>query len=107
MMIQPGMHFPDCREHMCGGCMPALRPLPSRPALDLSVFRPDTARRRPAVSMPKQLAPAARALLLAFYHWMDGQPAETLADPDWTGERLVDLFILEAANPEETIDVAP
>jgi hypothetical protein len=61
--------------------------------LDLSLFR----NRRQPVKVPTEMAPTARALLLAFYTWLNGLPAETLADTEtWTRERLVEMFMMEA-----------
>lgn len=63
--------------------------------LDLSLFN----NRRSRVQIPEQLAPTARALLLAFYTWLNGLPPETLADTEtWTRERLVEMFMMEAQN---------
>lgn len=47
------------------------------------------------VSLPPDLAPEARDLLLGFLEWVDDHPA-LLDDPTWTREQMVDMFIMEA-----------
>jgi len=48
--------------------------------------------------VPEQLAPEARELLLAFWEWCSRSEHEgMLEDDEWTIERMVDLFIMEAS----------
>lgn len=92
---QRGLHMPYCVNQRCEGCLPSFPTLPVAER-GLPVLRPSTDLRLPA-----QLAPSAREVLLAFYDWLKRLPAETLADEvDWTPERLVDMFILEASNAD-------
>lgn len=52
----------------------------------------------PRIGVPDQLAPEARELLLAFWEWCSApEHAGMLEDDDWTVERMVDLFLLEAS----------
>ena len=54
------------------------------------------------VWVPKQLAPEARELLLAFRDWLARPEHEgMLDDDDWTVEQMVDLFLLEASTHGE------
>jgi hypothetical protein len=49
------------------------------------------------ISMPEQLAPEARELLLAFWEWCARPEHEhMLEDERWTVEQIIDMFILEA-----------
>jgi phosphoribosyl 1,2-cyclic phosphodiesterase len=86
---QRGIHYPGCTNSRCTGCMPEFPVLPGQHRL---------VPLRPSVEVPVQVAPSAKLLLLAFYEWLNAQPSEALADPKWTPERLVDMFILEANN---------
>jgi hypothetical protein len=50
------------------------------------------------VPVPEEVAPEARELLLAFWDWCSQPEHEgMLDDDDWTVERMVDLFLLEAS----------
>lgn len=47
--------------------------------------------------VPEELAPEARELLLAFWDWLGDPDHEgMLKDDAWTGEQMIDLFIMEA-----------
>lgn len=49
-------------------------------------------------SIPTELAPEARDLLLAFCEWCSAPKQQSLIDDDeWTMEQMVDLFIMEAS----------
>lgn len=52
----------------------------------------------PFVGVPVVLAPEARELLLAFCEWCSRPEHLSMMDDDeWTVERLVDLFVMEAS----------
>lgn len=45
--------------------------------------------------VPPRMAAEARDLLLGFLAWAEEQPT-LMADPKWTRDQMVDLFIMEA-----------
>lgn len=79
-----GVHAQGCSRRSCDGCFP------------LAQIVVPNGRPLPTVPVPSAVAPAARTLLISFQGWMAKQPSETLGDPEWTPERLADLFIMEA-----------